>query len=139
MAGTAKKIGTADDYLNSICEQIQLTDTQFNTAVRRYKAVGKHLTKGLARQVVARMFPQKSMLSATIRPMRKDKEVVPFDLDSVCRCDANETTTSQSLYGKIETAQVGLGLQQARHASEVLRLTTRMMTSGCSSVQGPDR
>lgn len=107
MAGTAKKIGTADDYLNSICEQIQLTDTQFNTAVRRYKAVGKHLTEKEASldKLSPDVFPQGSMLiRTTIRPMRKDKEVVPFDLDSVCRCDANpETTTSQSLYGKIET------------------------------------
>jgi hypothetical protein len=101
-------VGTLDDYLDRICEQIQLTETQFDTAVKRYRAVGDWLTRtdGSLDKLSPEVFPQGSMLiRTTIRPMRKDKEVVPFDLDTVCRCDEVDPhqTTSQNLYGKIES------------------------------------
>src|ERR1043165_967273 len=102
---TAFPVGTLDDYLNRICEAIQLTDTQFNTAVRRYRRVGEWLTEKETAldRLSPEIFPQGSMLQrTTIRPMRLGKEVVPFDIDTVCRCDINPfVKTSQSLYGSV--------------------------------------
>ena len=43
MLKAPEKIGTLDDYLARICVAIQLNETQFTTAVKRYKAVGGHL------------------------------------------------------------------------------------------------
>ncbi len=101
------KIGTPDDYLNAICALIGLTDAQFGKAVERYKGVGKHLTEreSALDRIAPEVFPQGSMLiRTTVRPMRLGKDSVPFDLDSVCRCAVNpETTTSQTLYGKVES------------------------------------
>jgi hypothetical protein len=105
MPTTAKRIGTAEEYLTLICERIQLTETQFNTAVRRYRAVGEHLTEKETAldKLSPKVSPQGSMLQrTTIRPMRLGKEVVPFDLDTVCRCDFDPfAKTSQSLYGSV--------------------------------------
>lgn len=114
----ALKVGTLDDYLNRICEEIQLRETQFNTAVRRYTAVGKHLTEketALERLSPA-VFPQGSMLQrTTIRPMRVGKEVVPFDIDTVCRCDFDPySKTSQSLYGSVLARLVASAEYQRR-------------------------
>lgn len=105
MPTTATRIGTAEEYLALICEKIQLTETQFNTASRRYRAVGEHLTERETPldRLSPNVFPQGSMLQrTTIRPMRLGKEVVPFDLDTVCRCDFDPfSKTSQSLYGSV--------------------------------------
>lgn len=105
MPATAMKIGTLDDYLDRICEEIQLRQTQFNTAVRRYTAVGKHLTERESplERLSPAVFPQGSMLQrTTIRPMRLGKQVVPYDIDTVCRCDFDPySKTSQSLYGSV--------------------------------------
>ena len=73
MPATALKIGTLDDYLDRICEEIQLRQTQFITAVRRYTAVGKQLTERESplERLSPAVFPQGSMLQrTTIRPMR---------------------------------------------------------------------
>ena len=49
------------------------------------------------------IFPQGSMLHrTTVRPVRVGEEVVPFDIDTVCRCDFNPfAKSSQSLYGSV--------------------------------------
>ncbi|MCB0360248.1 MAG: nucleotidyltransferase, partial [Bdellovibrionales bacterium] len=105
MPATALKIGTLDDYLDRICEEIQLRQTQFITAVRRYTAVGKQLTERESplERLSPAVFPQGSMLQrTTIRPMRLSKQVVPYDIDTVCRCDFDPySKTSQSLYGSV--------------------------------------
>jgi len=105
MATTATKIGTLDDYLNRICEQLQLRETQYETAVKRYTRVGEWLTEPERRLVhlSPEVRPQGSMLQrTTIRPTRVGQEVVPFDIDTVCRCDFDPfTKTSQSLYGSV--------------------------------------
>jgi|GEM_PF-4786340 len=105
MPSTNVQIGTLDDYLDRICEQIQVTETQFQTAVKRYRHVGQWLTEKetpLDRLSPA-VFPQGSMLQrTTIRPMRIGKETVPFDIDTVCRCEFDPFgKTSQSLYGSV--------------------------------------
>lgn len=105
MPTTALKIGTLDDYLNRICEEIQLRQTQFNTAVKRYRRVGEWLTEKDTPldRLSPEVFPQGSMLQrTTIRPMRIGKDVVPFDIDTVCRCVFDPfAKTSQSLYGSV--------------------------------------
>lgn len=105
MATTALKIGTLDDYLNRICEEIQLKGTQFNMAVKRYRRVGEWLTERDTPldRLSPEVYPQGSMLQGTtIRPMRLGKDVVPFDIDTACRCDFDPyTKTSQSLYGSV--------------------------------------
>lgn len=105
MPTTALQIGTLDDYLNRICEEIQLRENQFNTAVKRYRRVGEWLTEKETAldHLSPEVFPQGSMLQrTTIRPMRVGKEVVPFDIDTVCRCDFDPfAKTSQSLYGSV--------------------------------------
>lgn len=102
---TAQPVGTLDDYLNRICEQIQLSETQFNTAVKRYRRVGEWLTEKDTPldRLSPDIFPQGSMLQrTTIRPMRLGQDVVPFDIDTVCRCTFDPfTKTSQSLYGSV--------------------------------------
>lgn len=105
MPTTTLKIGSLDDYLNRICEEIQLRESQFNTAVRRYRRVGEWLTEKETPldRLSPEVFPQGSMLQrTTIRPMRLGKEVVPFDIDTVCRCVFDPyAKTSQSLYGSV--------------------------------------
>lgn len=105
MATTAILIGSLDDYLNRICEEIQLRESQFNMAVRRYRRVGEWLTERdtAMDRLSPEVFPQGSMLQrTTIRPMRINKEVVPFDIDTVCRCDFDPyNKSSQSLYGSV--------------------------------------
>jgi hypothetical protein len=102
MATTATKIGTLDDYLNRICEQLQLSETQYETAVKRYTRVGEWLTEPEGRLVhlSPEVRPQGSMLQrTTIRPTRVGKEVVPFDIDTVCLCNINPlVTSSEDLY-----------------------------------------
>jgi hypothetical protein len=40
----------------------------------------------------------------TIRPMRLGEDVVPFDIDTVCRCAIDpHARTSQSLYGSVQS------------------------------------
>jgi hypothetical protein len=111
MSTTALKIGTLDDYLNRICEEIQLRETQFNMAVKRYRRVGEWLTEKETPMdhLSPEIFPQGSMLQrTTIRPMRVGKEVVPFDIDTVCRCDFDPfAKTSQSLYGSVLARLIG--------------------------------
>lgn len=101
------QVGTLDEYLSRICEQIQLTETQFLTAVKRYRVVGKWLTETETHldRLGPEIFPQGSMLQrTTIRPMRLGQDVVPFDIDTVCRCTIDPyVRTSQSLYGSVQS------------------------------------
>lgn len=107
MQTTTYAIGSLDLYLDRVCEQIQLTETQFNTAVNRYEAVGDWLTRTETTLEKLNPFvtPQGSMLQrTTVRPMRMYKEVVPFDLDTVCRADVNPYSfSSQRLYGIVRS------------------------------------
>lgn len=107
MPNVPTQTGDLDRVLDMLCEAIQLTETQFNTAVRRYESVGRWLmdSESSLDRLSPEVFPQGSMrLRTTVRPLRKQYEVVPFDLDAVCRCDVDPTRkSSQSLYGQIET------------------------------------
>lgn len=107
MADRGTSTVTADDYLNELCEQVQLSETQFNTATKRYHRVGEHLTAADSNldRLSPEVFPQGSMLlRTTVRPLRKDREVVPFDLDAVCLCNVDpRSMSSKSLYSRIET------------------------------------
>jgi len=99
--------GTLDDYLNRICEMLQLTETQYQTAVKRYRRVGEWLTgkETPLDRLSPEIFPQGSMLQrTTIRPTRLGAELVPFDIDTVCRCQVDpHAKTSQSLYGSVQS------------------------------------
>jgi hypothetical protein len=101
------QVGTLDEYLSRICEQIQLTETQFLTAVKRYRIVGEWLTETETHldRLAPEIVPQGSMLQrTTVRPMRLGQDVVPFDIDTVCRCTIDPyARTSQSLYGSVQS------------------------------------
>ncbi|MCC6229957.1 MAG: nucleotidyltransferase [Phycisphaerales bacterium] len=107
MSTNPTQIGDLDRCLDLLCEAIQLTETQFNTAVNRYEAVGRWLTEADTSldKLSPEVFPQGSMrLRTTVRPVRKQDEVVPFDLDAVCCCAVDPTRkSSQALYSQIES------------------------------------
>lgn len=106
----ATEIGTLDDYLRRICDAVQLSRTQFETATRRYERVGRHLTEAdcALERLRPLVRPQGSMLQGTtIRPTRKGGDVVPYDLDCLCICDFDpQERTSQSLYGSVRSRLV---------------------------------
>ena len=113
-------VGTLDDYLTRICEVIQLSPTQFNTALRRYGAVGTWLTEQETAldRLEPSVVPQGSMLQrTTIRPSRVGKEVVPFDIDTVCRCVFDPySKSSKSLYGSVQSRVLANSEFRDRHA-----------------------
>ena len=71
--------------LERICQQLELTDTQFQDAKCKYEAVGKWLNEGVVLNPHGpHIFPQGSMsLGTTVRPLDQDE----FDIDLVCRLD----------------------------------------------------
>ncbi len=95
-------VGSSEDFLNRICEHIQPTEQQYELVKRRYRRVGEHLLmKDTPHESLAPdVRPQGSQLTRTAtRPMRIDREVVPFDMDVLCICDIDaHTTTSERLY-----------------------------------------
>jgi len=72
-------------FLERICQQLELTDTQFQDAKGKYEAVGKWLSEGVALNPHGpHIFPQGSMsLGTTVRPLGQDE----FDIDLVCRLE----------------------------------------------------
>ena len=68
--------------LERICQKLELTETQYETAKSRYEAVGKWLSESLDPFVrESTIYPQGSMsIGTTIRPLSAEE----YDLDLVC-------------------------------------------------------
>ncbi|ABW67894.1 nucleotidyltransferase domain-containing protein [Desulfosudis oleivorans] len=68
--------------LEKICQKLELTDTQYQDAKGKYKAVGEWLDGGeVLHPHAPHIFPQGSMsLGTTVRPLGRDE----FDIDLVC-------------------------------------------------------
>lgn len=102
MLNQPRTVGTLDEVLYRICEQLQLTKDQYDNATGRYERVGEWLAEKGTKVASLRpvIFPQGSMLLRTTnRPMSKDEEVVPFDLDLVGKCFVDPTNThARALY-----------------------------------------
>ena len=105
MVTMARRIGSAGDFLNRICEKVQPTESQYELAKQRYELVGRHLHEKdtAVERLDPDVFAQGSQLiRTTVRPVKKDRETVPFDLDAVCRCKVDpRTVTSEALYSAV--------------------------------------
>ncbi|HZT34275.1 MAG TPA: nucleotidyltransferase, partial [Nitrososphaera sp.] len=75
-----------DDYLQSICEKLQITPTMHSLAEQRYRAVADWLNAEGSRLAIFRpaIYPQGSLrIGTTVRPLVRKE----FDLDFVCQLD----------------------------------------------------
>ena len=70
-------------FLELICQELELTDTQFQDAKQKYEAVANWLDScGNIKLYGPRIIPQGSIsLGTTVRPIRRDE----FDIDLVCK------------------------------------------------------
>lgn len=78
-AGKRQLVG----FLELICQELELSDTQFQDAKQKYETVGKWLASGGTIKVYGpRIIPQGSIsLGTTVRPIGRDE----FDIDLVCK------------------------------------------------------
>lgn len=68
--------------LERICQELELTPTQFETAESRYEAVGKYLTEADSPLLTtSEIYPQGSIsLGTTVKPLGREE----YDIDLVC-------------------------------------------------------
>lgn len=68
--------------LEQICQELELTPTQFETAKSRYEAVGRHLSEADSPLLaVSEIYPQGSIsIGTTVKPLGREE----FDIDLVC-------------------------------------------------------
>ncbi|MFN8258139.1 MAG: nucleotidyltransferase [Bacteroidales bacterium] len=87
-----------NEVLEKIVQNLEITDSQFETAVKRYEAVGNYLNKPKSRiyEYAPEIYPQGSFLLGTvIKPVTDEDE---YDVDLVCQLTAdNSTFTQESL------------------------------------------
>ena len=72
-----------DDLLQNICRKVQLTQTQYNLAEKRYKTVAEWLSEetSLLRYSRLSIYPQGSLrIGTTVKPINQEE----FDLDVIC-------------------------------------------------------
>jgi len=89
-----------NDLFGRICVALQLTDAQFQSADRSYKAVGAWLggDERLSR-LNPRIYPQGSMaLLTTVKPRGR----VEYDLDMILEIDAADGLTPKWLYNAVK-------------------------------------
>lgn len=72
-----------DDLLHRICQKLQITETQYNIAEERYRAVGEYLSRdnGAFALTNPSIYPQGSFrIGTTVKPLKEEE----YDLDIVC-------------------------------------------------------
>lgn len=77
-----------DDLLERICEKLQITQTQQETAKQRYEGVGEWLSSEESALAAAdpRIYPQGSLrIGTTVKPLAEQE----YDVDLVCELDLN--------------------------------------------------
>ncbi len=85
--------------LERVCEELELTPTQFQSAEEKYHAVGKHLEAGgLIQCYDPDLFAQGSMvLETTVRPYGQNE----YDIDLVCLLQSGTRLPSHAHYTKM--------------------------------------
>lgn len=107
-------------FLEQICQALELTQTQFQTAQDRYGAVGRWLDDPFDPILNrATIYPQGSLaLGTTVRPLGRDD----YDLDLVCLVPGYVGGSSADLKKKI-----GHRLRSNAHYKGILQEKTRCL------------
>lgn len=107
--------------LEAICQELELTSTQYKDAEEKYSAVGRWLAQGgLVASFEPRIFPHGSIaLGTTDRPYLRSE----FDLDLICHL----TTASDRLDQKYVMQLVGNRLQENKIYRERLEPKNRCL------------
>jgi len=100
--------------LERVCQTLELTDTQFETAEARYEAVGKWLSEAEDRMLLnATIYPQGSIsLSTTVKPIGQEE----YDVDLVCLVPGLTPATSPAALKK----SLGARLRQNARYADIL-------------------
>ena len=88
----ARKKQMVVGLLDKLCQQVEITDTQFQTAKTRYEAVGTWLSGSSSQHLnQVQIYPQGSIaLGTAIKPLAANE----FDVDLVCHLPSIEHTSS---------------------------------------------
>lgn len=80
-------MGRYEKFFNQIAQDLDLTDTEYNTIVGSYEAVGNFLTNSNElKKYNPEVFPQGSVrLGTVVKPLKKDD----YDVDLVCELNAS--------------------------------------------------
>lgn len=86
-----------DDVLEQLARALDITDAQFELAVRRYKSLGNWLDRPESSLAIysPEISPQGSFLLGTVTRPVDDSDT--FDLDLVCRLSASKADFSQAM------------------------------------------
>lgn len=100
--------------LERVCQTLELSDTQFETAKARYEAVGKWLSEAEDRLVHnASIYPQGSIsLSTTVKPLGQEE----YDVDLVCLVPGLTPATSPAALKR----SLGARLRQNARYADIL-------------------
>jgi hypothetical protein len=95
--------------LDQLCQQIEVTETQYLTATSRYEAVGSWLAGANSPHLSqAQIYPQGSIaLGTTIKPIGRNE----FDVDLVCHLPKLDTTSNA------HTVKMLIGTRLKEHAT----------------------
>ena len=106
-------------FLELICQELELTDTQFQDAEKKYKVVANWLDAGgIIKSYGPRIIPQGSIsLGTTVRPIERDE----FDIDLVCKLIYAGSAQNQAYIRNI----VGDRLRENKLYSEMLEPLNR--------------
>ena len=101
--------------LERMCQSLELSDTQFETAKTRYEAVGKWISEATDRNLYnATIYPQGSVsLSTTVKPLGREE----YDVDLVCLVPGLSPSTSPTALKKT----LGARLRQNARYSDILK------------------
>ncbi|MCK4825762.1 nucleotidyltransferase, partial [bacterium] len=106
-------------FLELICQELELTETQFHDAKQKYEAVGHWLDDGAIIKTYGPMIiPQGSIsLGTTLRPIGRDE----FDIDLVCKLINAGSEQNQAYIRNI----VGARLRENKTYVEMLESLNR--------------
>ena len=120
---TASANRELDALLEEICTALQISQAQYEQAVKHYKAVGDWVSEDpFLSRLAPRIFPQGSMrLQTTVRPWRH----IEYDLDLVYLISTGTQLTPQDLYQRIlhRLRQNKIYLDRLETLPRCLRLT----------------
>lgn len=100
--------------LERICQALELTQTQFETAKSRYEAIGRYLTEAESSFLASSgIYPQGSVsIGTSVRPVGREE----YDIDLVCLVPSMDPATSPEFLKKL----VGDRLRSNGHYKDIL-------------------